>query len=511
MVVRSCLVLLFLLGVVGQCAARRNYRQTSRLLMRTPQEHSGSVLLHRQFVQHNIVARDFLPQRPLWEVALEMNLKQHDTALISPLFLQKTQEYALVGHWEYIQSERTYFGDFRGGYSSFGSLKGAKSPHADYFYPYLVLDTTRSAIHAWNANVAFGHIWRTRQWIFGVAGECKVNRTLAEGAIQHLTKGLELSLREGVYVWVDDYWLGQWAAFSYYWQWLNLVSQIGAKPFYRHLGFGLWNWDRTVAAEAMSFENKTGQVAAGLQVSARDEGLVADIHGAHRWMSHADKDYLAAASSERQDLSARLGYKLELGESTTELLADFRLQNRTGVEHFYDSVGPRGNKRYDRLFASPMYTQVARLLGESLACELPIHTGYLWGRLFGGYGIYRSKYENPENKYRFSYWRCELEVGYLFRRHHDWFSFQLLCVWQPLLEKERQFSPHVKEPLKSSFLLPMLEYNEATRIEPRLRLEYGYKLPRSFTLIAEPHLGLASFLGLGYEFYGGLVLRICKE
>ena len=85
MVVRSCLVLLFLLGVVGQCAARRNYRQTSRLLMRTPQEHSGSVLLHRQFVQHNIVARDFLPQRPLWEVALEMNLKQHDTALISPL------------------------------------------------------------------------------------------------------------------------------------------------------------------------------------------------------------------------------------------------------------------------------------------------------------------------------------------------------------------------------------------------------------------------------------------
>ena len=123
MVVRSCLVLLFLLGVVGQCAARRNYRQTSRLLMRTPQEHSGSVLLHRQFVQHNIVARDFLPQRPLWEVALEMNLKQHDTALISPLFLQKTQGYALVGRWEYIQNERTYFGDFLGGYSSFGSLK----------------------------------------------------------------------------------------------------------------------------------------------------------------------------------------------------------------------------------------------------------------------------------------------------------------------------------------------------------------------------------------------------
>ena len=158
-----------------------------------------------------------------------------------------------------------------------------------------------------------------------------------------------------------------------------------------------------------------------------------------------------------------------------------------------------------------MYTQVARILGGSLACELPIHTGYLWGRLFGGYGIYRSKYENPENKYRFSYWRCELEVGYLFRRHHDWLSFQLLCVWQPLLEKERQFSPHVKEPLKSSFLLPMLEYNEAMRIEPRLRLEYGYKLPRSFTLIAGPHLGLVSFLGLGYEFYGGLVLRICKE
>ena len=511
MVVRRCLFLLILLGVISQCAARRNYRQTSRLLMRTPVEHIGNVLLYRQFVENNIVARDFLPPRPLWELSLETKLRKQDSAYIRTLFPKKRQEYAILGSGEYTQNERTYFGDFCLAYSSFDARYGAKTPNADYFYPYLVLDTTRSAPAGWTGHLSFGHIWRTRQWIFGIAGECKAEQIRAEGDIRHLTKGIEFSLREGVYVWVDDYWLGQWGTFSHYWQQIEVTSQIGARPFYRHLGFGLWNWDRTIDAEAMSFDNKTGQVEAGLQVTSRDDGLVADVHGAHRWMFHADKAYLAAASSERQNLRARLGYRIALGEGITECLADIKLHNRTGVEHFYDSVGRRGNKRYERLFASPMYTNTTRIIGMSIASELPIRKGYAWGKIWGGYGTYRSKYENPENNYRNSYFRCEAEFGYLFRKYDNWLSFQIRGALQSHANAERSFSRHLKEPLKSSFLLPTLANLEASQLEVAVQLECGYKLRNAYTLVAVPHLGIHTLPNVGNSFYGGLVLRIRKE
>ena len=91
MVVRRCLFLLILLGVISQCAARRNYRQTSRLLMRTPVEHIGNVLLYRQFVENNIVARDFLPPRPLWELSVETKLRKQDSAYIRTLSPKKRQ------------------------------------------------------------------------------------------------------------------------------------------------------------------------------------------------------------------------------------------------------------------------------------------------------------------------------------------------------------------------------------------------------------------------------------
>ncbi len=511
MILRSCLLFLILFVGGELSAARRNYRQTSRLLMRTPTEHVGNVLIHRQFVQHNIVARDFLPARPLWEFSLRADFRKQDSCFGYPLFQQESQKYAALGRGEYNTNDRTYFGDFCLSYGVFGVLRGTKTPTPELFYPYLVLDTTPSAATEREACLSFGHIWRTRQWVFGVAGKFRAQERYAKKEIRLQTKGVEFALREGVYIWVDDYWLGQWASFTHYWQWNELHSQSGEQPFYRHLGFGLWNWDRTFVSESISFDNKTGQVAAGLQVAARDDGFVADVHGAHRWASHADKAYWAAASLERQDLRARLGYRKELGEYTTELLADILLQNRTGVEHFYDSVGRRGNKRYERLFSSPMYTNATRLMGISLASEHPIGRGYAWGSLWGGYGLYRSKYENPENRYRNTYWRTDLELGYWLREHAYWFAIQLRGTWQMQIASERNFSRHVRDPLKSTFLLPTLALSEASRVEAELQLDWGYKWQNAFVLVAAPHVGIQHVFEVGNAFYGGVTLRIQKE
>ena len=511
MVVRRCFLFLLLVGVFGYSVAHHNYRQSSRLLMRTPREHVADILLHRQFVQYNIVARDFLPPSPSWSVSLNAVLQQKDSSNYYAFFPKGMQKYVVSGQIEHMNSDKKYFGDFDASYAFFGNIRTAKNHNADFFYPYLVIDTTYSTGRAASGHLSFGHIWRTRQWTFGLAATGLAGRMNAAGNIRHLSKWSEVRVREGVYVWVDDYWLGQWASFSYYWQQLKISSSIGARTLYRHLGFGLWNWDRTIAAESMSFNNNTGQVAAGLQVTARENGFVAAIHGAHRWMSHADKAYWAVASSERQHLQIHLGYRRDFGESTAEWLADVRLHRRTGVEHFYDSVGLRGHRRYERLFSSPMYSNSARLAGMSLALELPLAQGVVWGRLWGGYGGYRSKYENPENTYSNAYFRSEADVGYLRYNYENWRSFQLHAVWQSAARAEPNFSRHIKEPLKSSFLIPTLQYLEAAVFDVSLQVEWGYKLFNRFTLVGIPHVGFHTAINLTKAFYGGLELRIQKD
>ena len=107
---RIVLCIFFVLLVNGISATRRNYKQTSRLLMRTPQEYVGSVLLQKRFGQENIVASDFLPNRPLLTGEVYLKYNTQDSSITSIISPTERQAYGVKFAFENVKDTRTLWG-----------------------------------------------------------------------------------------------------------------------------------------------------------------------------------------------------------------------------------------------------------------------------------------------------------------------------------------------------------------------------------------------------------------
>ena len=509
---RIVLCIFFVLLVNGISATRRNYKQTSRLLMRTPQEYVGSVLLQKRFGQENIVASDFLPNRPLFTGEVYLKYNTQDSSITSIISPTERQAYGVKFAFENVKDTRTLWGGGDGGYFSLGVLRWHKGLYTDYFAPYWVLDTTVSNSHGMQGSVYLGHLWRNRQWTFGVEGKAHgvYHRALAEG-LSHKTRELDIRIREGVYLWLDDYWLGQWGSFEYQWQNLRVSNEGKAVYLFRHLGFGLWDVQRSFAANPLFVRSTTGQVGIGVQVAARESGVVAALHGAHRWGNIADTGRLVVGAIERQQLSLAVGYKYLWDEMQYEALAHLHIDNRTGVEQIYDSVGRKGMKRYELLFSSPTFFDNRKLAGGSLAAEIPIAEYKLSTKIGIFFGKFLQRYKNPKKKYSLSYWKLNLECGVLRKWLYSWGAVCLVGEFRRAKRGEFELSQAIKEPLYSSFFLPELLRREAGYLSLHLKGEFGYRYKKGLALVVEPQMGMYWLPTLGGEWGGSLTIRVQKE
>jgi len=507
LVVRVLIFLGCLLPITTLYARKKPTRDWIRT--RTPNEHTGRITLQKNFQKQNIVARDFLPPQPNLAARLQSAFATQDR--ISSLIQTPTPKQSYSAHivGEYTLPKFLILGQTHLQYYDLGYHTYGKTADPEYMYPYLVFDTIPTPIAGMRGGASLGFLFRDQSWVLGLAADYRGEQRITSGDLPSRASVFDLRIREGLSIWFGEHWIGQWASFSRYWQWQAMHFRTGRGRLFRHLGFGLWNRERSIPRAQLDTRHILGEVRVGVQLAARSSGFVAEVAGTHRWGDHADNDYWVAAATGMQSLSLTGGYKLLWEDAHLEFLADLQLQTRAGVEHFYDSVGRPGNKRFQLLFSAPYYRQNGARYGASVAFEQEFSRLNLWGRLWFGMQDYKSKYTNPENRLQLRHWVFTTTFGsyYTWERYGLEVEFSCSGTTRPY-HRHYMFSQHIQEPLRTVFLLEELARREALTLRLEGQLTLSYTFSRTLEIALNPfcvyskriNIGDGMFIGVGLIF-----------
>lgn len=465
--------------------------------------------IQESFAQENLVARELLPPRPTLKAYSYALRRGNNREIESLLYPRPTIAYGLVSEGEWRDTADTYFGALHFAVLDYGARRWTKLSMPQRFYPYLALDSAEAQPRGVAGSLALGILRKMELSTFALALEYSGERLHATGGTEHREARHELRLRQGVSIPLGAYWFSQWGQFAYLRQEHRAMAEHPVR-FFRHIGFGLWHWDRTTSERQMDFESTSGLVKCGLQLAPKQEGLLASVGAAHRWGTTGDIHQRSVASFVLQELNLLLGYDYKSGAHHLQGALDASWQNRTGVEQFYDSVGRRGNKKYQLLFSEPSYKARYRAYGVQFGYSQEAAAQWTYGaRLWGGYTSQESEYKRPNSKLSLMRWKTEmtLHLAWLHAQHH--WRLQAAWVFLTRAAEVRELSRYIREPLRSEFLLPELERQLPARHYLMAELEYRHALPNGVQLSVAPEVGYLRAVGLGDDIWrGGLRIGV---
>ncbi len=465
--------------------------------------------VQEEYADQNLVAREWLPRRPTLQIGSFAQKGGNNREIASLLHPRPTEVYKLYSAGEWRDSAVSFFGATTLTYADYGMRRWTKLVTPHLFYPYLALDSTEGRPRTVTGMVSLGRLQRMEFSTFALSVTYCGERNRVEGALEHRFAQHQLTLREGVAIPVGEYWLSQWGRFEYLSQRDRATAQTPVRLF-RHIGFGLWDLDRTTAETRMDFQASSGMVQCGLQFLPKlGEGWLASVNAAHRWGTTGDVRQRSVASFVLQELNLLLGYDYVAGGERAQCALDASWQNRTGVEQFYDSVGRRGNKKYQLLFSEPTYKGRYRAYGARLVYiteHLPWEIGV---RLWGGYLTQASEYVRPYSYSLLQRWKIETTVHLSWR--HTQHRLTCRSAWGIFTRanERRELYPHIREPLRSEFLYPELARRLPLQYHFLVTLAYAYAFPNGWTLELAPELGYFRTESAS-QWQGGVTLVVGK-
>ena len=465
--------------------------------------------VQEEYAEQNLVAREWLPKRPTLQIGAFAQKRGNNREIASLLHPSPTELYKLYSAGEWRDSAVSYFGALALTYANYGMRRWTKLVTPHLFYPYLALDSTEGRPRTVTGMVSLGRLQRMEFSTFALSVTYCGERNRVEGPLAHRFAQHQLTLREGVAIPVGEYWLSQWGGFEYLLQQDRATTQTPVRIF-RHIGFGLWDLDRTTAETRMDFEASSGMVQCGLQfLPKQGAGLLASLNAAHRWGTTGDVRQRSVASFVLQELNLLLGYDYVAGAERAQCALDASWQNRTGVEQFYDSVGRRGNKKYQLLFSEPTYKGRYRAYGARLVYiteHLPWEIG---GRLWAGYLIQASEYVRPYSHSLLQRWKVQTTMHLARRIARHRLSCRIAWSVFTRANERRELYPHIREPLRSEFLYPELARRLPLQYHLLATLAYAYCFPNGWTLEIAPELGYFR-TGSTSQWQGGVTLVVGK-
>ena len=476
-----------------------------------PWEGRGSSLqtlrIQESFATTNLVAREWLQRHSYLKSSLYSLQQGNNREIESFLYPRPISSHGVISEGEWRDSTNTYFGAAHLAFHDYGERRWTKLTMPQLFYPYLVLDSTEAQPRNLTGMVSGGVSRRMESSTFALLAEYRGQRLQATGGSEHKGTLHNLRLREGLSIPLGRYWFSQWGEFAYRWQQYRAASEQPIR-FFRHIGFGLWDLGRTTVARQIDLVATSGRVSCGLQLAPHGAGVLASLSATHRWGTTSDIHQRSVASFVLQELHLLLGYDYSAGQQRLQAAVDASWQNRTGVEQFYDSVGRRGNKKYQLLFSEPTYKARYRTYGIQLVYSAPLAAWTYGARLWAGYTSQESEYNRPSSHLHLTRWKTEttLHLAWQHARHRC--ALQAAWIFFTRATQQRDLSRYIREPLRSEFLLPEIERRLPPRHYLMATVEYAYTLPNGLTLSVAPEVGYLRSLGGGALWRGGIRLGV---